>query len=323
MFKTGWAIAALMIAMLSCKNGEEEKEKEKEQTSSQSLSDFFKKGSLPYQLTDTGLSKASDTTSLPPAVVSPLAGDSTLKKYFGAARVKYTALHKLTSKEKDAYYFIKASASTKKAAILLVMDKDDAFGAAYPFLLPDADPSTTQSTTLDKNFTITKSISQRSADGLTAEGKDVVAYDAASKSFSLIMQDALNDVPAELVNPIDTFRRTHALAGDYYGSKKNLVAIRDGRYPNQLLVYIHTENEAGDCKGELKGEFLLTTAKTATYRLGGDPCVLGLAFSGNSVSIKEESGCGNHRGLDCPLNGTFTRKKPQPQKVPAKKTKRK
>ena len=114
----------------------------------------------------------------------------------------------------------------------------------------------------------------------------------------------------------------NTLVGDYRIDKKNLVSVRDGRYPNQLLVYIHTENKAGDCKGELRGEFVMTSSTTAVYRQGGDPCVLNLTFKGNSVSIEEEKGCGNYRGLDCPLTGTFTMRKPASAKSKSGKPKR-
>jgi hypothetical protein len=254
--------------------------------------------------------------------MAELIPDSITKQLFAkATKIKYTPLSKIEEKGKDFYYIVKAISSAKKAALLVVFDKSGILGATIPFLVPDSDPSTLQVSSIDKSYAITKSTTQRTDNAISGEGKEVLAYDAKEKKFSLVMTDLLNDNPAVLVNPIDTFRRTNKLAGDYWTGKKNLVAVRDGRHNNQILVYIHTENSEGDCKGELKGEFLLATSTSATYRLGGDPCVLGLTFSGNSVSIKEETGCGNHRGLDCPLGGTFTRKKAQIQKQTSKKTK--
>lgn len=315
---------ALGCSLLTACNDSGKESGKKGEGGAQTFGTAFNEGGLPYQLTDTGLLKNKDTVSLPPATVASLIADSIRSKYFGKnATIKYTALAKLTSKEKQVYYLIKVAAGTKKGVLLMVFDAQNNFGAAYPLLFPDADPTTSQISFIDKNFTITKSVTQRAGAEVTGEGKEVVAYDAASKTFSLIMTDLLNDTPAELINPIDTFPKKNKLAGDYYLNKKNIVAVRDGRYPNQVLVYIHTENEEGDCKGELKGEFLMTSPATAAYRLGGDPCVLGLSFAGNSVTIKEESGCGNHRGLDCPLSGTFTRKKQQQSKQTLKKGKSK
>ncbi|MDB5206235.1 MAG: hypothetical protein JWR72_1310 [Flavisolibacter sp.] len=314
----------LLCSLLSaCKNGDGGKD-QKTDSSSGSMASFFKAATPPYQFTDTGLLKNKDTVSLPSALILPFVADSIKNNYFGKkTTVKYTPLVKLKYKEAEAYYLVKAAGGSKKAVLLLVFDNQNNFAASYPFLLPDENPNTSQTTAIDKNFTITKSVTQRNGPDVSGEGKEVVAYDAVTKSFSLIMMDALNDSPSEAVNPIDTFPKTNKLAGDYYLNKKNFVAIRDGRYANQLLVYIHTENEEGDCKGQLKGDFLITSPASAAYRLGGDPCVLGLNFAGNSVTIKEESGCGNHRGLDCPLSGTFTRKKAAIPKQTSKKAKRK
>ena len=130
------------------------------------------------------------------------------------------------------------------------------------------------------------------------------------------MMDALNDNPSVLINPIDTFPKTNKLSGDYYFNKKSFVSVRDGRYNNQLLVYIHTENQTGDCIGQMKGEFLITSSTTAAYQQAGDPCVLNLSFKNNAVTINEVRGCGNYRGIDCDFSGTFTRKKVQPPKQP-------
>lgn len=316
-------VFAVLVGIAACKNNDKKEEPAADESNSQGLTGMFKEAKLPYQLTDTGLLKNSDTTSLPPATISPLIADSLKNNYFGkGARIRFTPLAKFAAKE-ETYYVIKASTASKKAAIVMVFDKDNNFGASYPLLLPDADPNTSQSSSIDKKFTLTKNIIQRNGPDITGEGKEVVAYDAAEKAFSLIMLDALNENLAEIISPIDTFPKTAKLAGDYYINKKNIVSIRDGRYPNQLLVYIHTENKGGDCKGELRGEFMMTSTTTAVYRQGGDPCVLNLSFKGNQVSINEEAGCGNYRGLDCPLDGTFTKKRLPSVKPASKKPKAK
>lgn len=325
MFRPVWMILCL-LCFAACKDDDKKKtaEKKEDTAAPQTLAAYFNEGKVPFGVSDTSLAKTTDTASLPAALVSPLIADSIKNHYFGKSTgIKYSPLARLQQKGKETYYVVKATASGKKAALLLVFDKQDAFGASYPLLLTDDDANTSQAGVIDKNFTITKTTTLRNGPEVTGEGKEVVAYDAGAKNFSLIMMDALNDNPAELRNPIDTFPKKHKLAGDYFLNKKNLISVRDGRYPNQLLVFIHTENETGDCIGQLKGEFILTTSTTAAYRQGGDPCVLNLTFNGNTVSMAEERGCGNYRGLDCPLSGTFTRKKPQSVKPASAKTKRK
>lgn len=318
---------ALLVCLLWACNAKDRKADAKPEKTTEAapvvFSGRFAATQPPYQLTDTALLNNKDTASLPASEVAPLVPDTLLQKLFGKTTgIRYTPLAKMGEKNKETYYLLKAGSGSKKAALLVVFEKAGNYGATLPFLVPDDNASTSQVSLIDKSYAITKSVTQRSESEVTGEGKEVLSYDAREKRFGLIMTDLLNDNPAVLVNPLDTFPKSNRLAGDYYLNKKNLVAVRDGRHPNQILVYIHTENSEGDCKGELKGEFLLTSTTTAVYRQGGDPCILGLSFAGNSVSIHEESGCGNYRGLDCPFGGKFTRKKEEKPKEPTKSTKR-
>jgi len=137
------------------------------------------------------------------------------------------------------------------------------------------------------------------------------------------MTDLLDESKRDLINPIDTMPKTRKFAGDYILGKRNLVSIRNGRTASQALAFIHIEKNEGGCIGELKGEILFTSSNTAIYRQGGDPCILQFTFSSNSVSLKEEEGCGNHRGLDCTLNGNYTKKKEAKSRSINKKTTKK
>jgi hypothetical protein len=325
MYRIGFVILGCLL--WAC-NGKDEKAGKKEEGQPEGgiqagFSGRFTAVKLPYQLSDTALLGNKDTATLDAGLLAGMVPDSTLKSIFGkTSGVKYSPLAKLEEKNREAYYVIRATAGGKKAALLMVFDKSGNYSTTARFLVPDDNASTSQMSSIDKSYSITKATTLRNGTDVVGEGKEVLSYDAKEKRFGLIMTDLLNDNPEVLVNPLDTFPKTNRLAGDYFLNKKNLVSVRDGRHPNQILVYIHTENSEGDCKGELKGEFLLTGSTTAVYRQGGDPCILGLAFAGNSVSIKEESGCGNYRGLDCPLSGTFTRKKEEKPKEAIKSSKR-
>jgi hypothetical protein len=315
------AMAFILLAgLISCKNNEENDDATGT-TGRKVFGVQVTETKLPYQLADTSLISNSDTTSIQQSATA-FVDDSITKNYFGKnAKIKYIPLARFNGNE-GTYFILKATSGAKKAAIVALFDGDNNFLAGYPFLFPDANPGTSQVSVIDKNLTISRNIVERNGAELVGEGKEVVAYDATEKKFSLIMQDPLNENLSEIISPIDTFPKTHRLAGDYRINKKNLVSIRDGRYPNQLLVYIHTENKEGDCTGEMRGEFLLTTSTTATYRQGGDPCVLNLSFKNNTVSIDEQTGCGNYRGLDCPFTGTFTKKTPPSAKPDLEKPRR-
>ncbi len=321
MIKPAWVLTSAVCLLTACASNDGTGKKEAGKESMDFFASAFTIATLPYQLSDTALLHTTSVKAIPVAGVLP---DSLihLSKDKSQTR-KFYPLAKASQKEKETYYVVKIVSNGKPSALLLVFNNKAEFLASYPFLLPDNDPATIQISSLDKNFTVTKAVTLRNGTDVVGEGKEVVSYDAAAKNFSLILSDALNDKPAELVNPIDTFSRKNALAGDYYLNKKNLVSVRDGRTPGQVLVFIHTENESGDCSGHLKGEFIVTSSTSAAYRQGGDPCVLNLLFKANTVTMSEEKGCGNYRDLDCPLAGTFTRKKVQSVKPASAKTKTK
>lgn len=214
---------------------------------------------------------------------------------------------------------IKASAAGRQAALLLAHDKEGRFAAAFPFLVPDSDPTTAQTSVVDKALTISRNVVKKQNDDVSLEGKEAFIFSADAKQFMLIQTEALDNSKMELINPIDTLKKTSKFAGDYVKGKRNIVSIRDGRTANQLTAFVHLENSEG-CSGEVKGDLLITSATTAIFRQGGDPCVLQFQFSGNTVSLKEEQGCGNHRGLDCAFEGAYTKKKdPKPQRKGSRK----
>jgi hypothetical protein len=208
--------------------------------------------------------------------------------------------------------------------LIIAFDKQRRFVAGMTALLPDASASTLQSVTMDRKYSITKTMLRRNTDGSINEGKDVYMLNAAAKNFMLIMTDALEDKPTELINPIDTLPRKNKFSADYGSGKMNLVSIRDGRKNDRISFFIHFEKNNGECTGELKGEAMFRSGNTAEYRENGDPCLLIFNLSLGSVSLKEEGGCGSRRGLKCLFDGSFQRKKdtrPKPvvKKAQAKK----
>lgn len=316
MFRAGFVfICIIFLGCHSKKTGNDDKEFSYEQ-----FSDQFSKASLPYQLSDTALLHNKDTASIHYTDFSSFIPDSLKKKVFGkSGRVKYFPLRKIDFKD-GSFYIVKGTANNKKATFLLSFDKKQELGAVMPYLIPDDDPTTSQNTIIDKSFSISANISQKKPNEALAEGKNVYEYDAKTKKFILIMTDPLNDLNQEIVNPIDTLSRKQKHTGDYAIDKKNFISVRDGRYPNQLMFFIHMESGDNDCTGEFKGEMLVTSSTTAIYRQGGDPCVMSFSFSPNSVTIKEDEGCGSHRGLNCSFNGRFSLKKEQKSKKIRKKT---
>jgi hypothetical protein len=317
-------IFVLAAFLFACKD-KKIKKSENQATSSGSVvehKDFtnaFTTNPLPYQLADTALLQDKDTSTINGMPFSDWIPDSTKNKIFGkSAKVKYMPLAKFENPKTGAFYIIKAESNRNKAAFLLSFDKKQQFGAIFPFLIPDNDKSTTQISSIDKAFSISRSVLRKQPDNVVAEGKDVYVYNSDNKQFNLIMTDVLDDQNAELINPIDTLSKKHKLTGDYIKDKKNIVSVRDGRKPNLLTVFVHIDNGNNDCSGELKGDAEITSPTTLIYRQAGDPCVLQFSFASSGVALKEMEGCGSHRGLECAFEGLFPRKKEPKQKIPKK-----
>lgn len=270
------------------------------------FSELFPSEQTSYQLTDANLLSNKDTTSIRSAEFAAFISDSVKRKLFGkTGKVKYIALARVKAPKNTSYYIVKAISGTKRAALLLPFTNDQ-FDAVFPFLIPDDDATTTQTSTIDKSNAIIKGISQKKSGGEVAEGREVYQYVPEAKQFTLLLTNPLNNT-AELINPIDTLPKKHKFSGDYLKDKKNFVSVRDGRSSNELLLFIHIED--GDCSGEIKATILLTSSTSGVYRQSGDPCELNFQFKGNSVVVTEGSGCGSRRGLDCSFNGTYTKKK--------------
>lgn len=310
------AIAAFLI-FSACKNNDPGESAEEGTFNYVRFSDRFPESKLPFTIADTSVLNNKDTVGIR-GQFTGFVPDTLTKRVFGNSNVTYTPVARLVKEDAETFYILIAGGGGRKAALLMVFDKDNNYAATFPFLVPDADAATTQSSTIDKSFSIIRGVSRKMNDDVNKEGRDVYAYNADSKSFTLVMTDILDDRNLEVINPIDTFARKHALSGDYTRDKRNLVSIRDGSTDAFVNFFIHMED--GDCSGELKGSAIFTSSRTAAYRQGGDPCVLEFNFEGSTVTLKEIEGCGARRGLNCSFNGTFTKKKPaKPSAVKPKK----
>ncbi len=271
---------------------------------------FFEQVKLPYQFADTSLQKKEkDSLLISYKVFTLFVPDSILTKVYGkGVKPKIYSLGKAEVPDAESYLFIKTVTNDKRAVFILSFDKKNKFIAGMPVLRPDQNAATAQSVTMDKRFTITKTVQRKNRDGNLSEGKDVYVLNTEAKNFMLIMTDALDEKVTELINPIDTLPRKHKLSADYGTGKMNLVSIRDGRKADRLTFFVHFEKDNGECTGELKGEAMFKSANTAEYREGGDPCVLTFIFSSSSVTLKEQN-CGSRRGLKCSFDGSFGRRK--------------
>ena len=288
--------------------------------------EFFPEVNTPFIIADSFLArKEKDSLAINTKVIKQFIPDSIISPVFGLnSKLKTHPLGRVESPEGETYLFAKMNAAPKKAIMVLVFDKKENFVTAMPVLRSDLGATTRWTTIMEKNYTLTKTIYKKNPDGSVREGKDIYAYSDEARNFMLIMTDAVGDNVTELVNPIDTFPRTHKFSADYTSAKTNLVSIRDGRKNDRLNFFIHFEKNNGTCTGELKGEALIRTSNMAEYRMAGDPCVLQFKFSSSGVTLTEIEGCGSRRGLRCTFDGNYPKKKvPKPKTTKSKSSKKK
>jgi hypothetical protein len=285
-----------------------------------SFASQFPEASLPYQVTDTALVQGRDTGTLRQPGFQKFLPDSLKGALLGSGKVLYNPLARINAGKNGSYFVVRATSGEHRAALLYIFDEKEQYRTVFPLLTPDNDPASSQLSLLDKSGAITRSIFKKLPKDVIAEGKEVFLYVPESNSFTLIMTDPLED-RQEVLNPIDTLARTQALAGDYVKNERNFVSVRDARSPREINFFIHFEKDGEEekCSGELKGTALLTSSRTAVYRQGGDPCVLELNFTPNSVTLRETEGCGSHRGVKCVFEGSFPRKKVLSPKTGGKK----
>jgi hypothetical protein len=253
--------------------------------------------------------KTGDSLLIAHKLLGQFIPDTAFNRLFGKAdKPKIYPLSRVSGSGDGTYLFVKDLSADRKSIILLCFDKKNKFITGMPVLVPDANPATQQLFSIDKHLTISKNITRKNGDGTINDGKDVYVLNEPSRSFMLIMTDALDAQKVEVINPIESLARKNKYSGDYVRDKWNLVSIRDDKKPGRLNFFVHFEKK-NNCTGELRGEASFTSGNVAVHRSGGDFCVLQLRFTSSSVTIAEMEGCGSHRGIECVFEGTFPKKK--------------
>ncbi|MFT4023218.1 MAG: hypothetical protein QM664_05470 [Flavihumibacter sp.] len=275
--------------------------------------DFFPELTLPVQLVDSSLTrKPDDSLRIGNKIFSQFVPDSvTSLLAVKGARAQLFPIGKVTVAGGETYLFVRSFAGAKKAAAALVFDKDS-FVTSLPLLGLTAGlrANDLSSAVMDNRYTLTSTRQQVAATGQVTYNKEVYVYNTEGL-FTLILKESnagSGGASAALLNPVDTLKASHKLAGDYLQDKKNLVSIRDGSKPGRLLFFIHFEKDGGNCKGELKGEMALTGAHSAKFTENNGTCAIEFSFSGNTVRLKEMEGCGSYRDIKCFFEGSYTKK---------------
>ena len=271
----------------------------------------FPELSLPFALTQTALEKSpGDSLLINRKLMARFVPDSIFKNGFRKSeKIKFHALGRVSVKKAETYLFVRASASSRTQAYLLVFDADNQFKVAMPVIRGN-DRRRTDEFIMDRRYGLSVIHTRKGREGQFLFIKEVYVYNNAGV-FTLVMTESNEEVePEEIYDPLDTLPAKHPLSGNYVVSSNDFVTVRDGKSPNRLQFFIHMEKEGRDCKGELRGEIDIVKPGIAHYNKADDHCALEFSFRGNNLYLRELEACGNHRGVRCVFSGTYKRKKP-------------
>src|SRR5690242_16392866 len=123
---------------------------------------FFKPLPLPYQIADSSLlknRKENDSMLISQQVFTQFIPDSILTSVYGkGAKLKIYAIGKIALPGAETYLFVKSVAGNKKAVHLFGFDKKQNYAGSLLALKPDQDAATNQMVTMDRRFSITKTL---------------------------------------------------------------------------------------------------------------------------------------------------------------------
>lgn len=283
--------------------------------------------SLKYQLSDSLLAK-SNTGEKPLAVNGKeYFPDSLVTAFFGkGVKPKFYPIGKAMNGGKEVYLIMHGTDGERHAAFLLCYDDRLVYKDGLLLCATDNDPKAYSSASIDKSFSIvTRKETYQGSEGMKVTERALMMGNDG-KFIDILSNDP--EQKQEMVNPLDTMAAKGKFAGDYVSGEHNFISIRDGRDSSEILFFYHFEKGEG-CNKEIKDYAKINSKNTAVFRKDGDPCVFTFTFGAAQVILKEDQGCGNYRGMDCTLNGTFIKKKKpvaadtlkKKNIVPVKKTK--
>ena len=267
-----------------------------------------------YNTSDTNFVKKADTLKIGVKALLQFIPDSAVQQMVTNEKKETIYPVGVIEKETEKYFLILVKG--KKTAKLFVYVTDQKLNyLGFKELLSNENKDVyARSVSINKEPTFVISKETYSKDKELKFSRSGWIFNAGA-GFMIVVNDS-NETPQnnEIINPLDTLPSMAKLSGDYKRNEKNFISIRDGKDTKTYLFFIHFEKNNNDCIGELKGILKLSSPTTGQFTQNGDPCIIDFSFSGNTVNVKEQGTCGNHRGIKCFFDDSFTRKKPSKSK---------
>jgi hypothetical protein len=307
-------LALLLIPIIYSCAGSKDKSAKGDVVVNETVSDNdftnqFENLGLKFMLSDTALDRMAKEAKPLAVAGKDFFPDSLVRGYFGAgAKPKYYAVGKVQNGDSEMYVIMRAVTPEKRAAFLLCYDDQLRYKDGVLFCQTDSDPKTNFWGVIDKDYNIKVVREERNGpDDVVITDQNMV-YNASSGKLMM----AVNNNPEQdlaIINPIDTLPQTRKYAGDYGIDKSNYISVRDGKDSSEFLFFYVFKKGGDGCEGEIKGKGTYGSGNMAQFRQDGDPCVINFTFTNSQVTVKEDHGCGNYRGLDCKFDGVYPKKK--------------
>ncbi|MEO8711455.1 MAG: hypothetical protein ABI405_04990 [Parafilimonas sp.] len=303
-------LVMVILSVASCKNSKTDLSGT-EKISAEDFIKAFPEIDLPVSIADTGLKNFGDTVVISKTVFAEFIPDTAFAKFLGKANAAVIIHPAGIIHKKEMYYLLaKFSSSRKIQLAVFLLDEKHKFLASLPLLNNSDNDKYDHSVSITEEPAFIRKRAKFTADNKSLYSRNGFAYSASLNSFAEVLHDSNEDTARnnEIINPIDTLPATNKYSADYGTDKKNFISVRDGKNAVTYSFFIHFDKNNGDCVGELKGMMTLTDEKNAVFTESGDPCVIDFKFAKNTIQIKEQNNCGNHRGITCPFDFTFKKK---------------
>ena len=305
-FKRIITTACFSFILFGCGNSTHERNGEL------SIKDFLNSHTdlqLPAKTADSTLANFGDTTTVDLSTFSHFIPDSLITTAASSSNKKYVIRTSGIIHTKTTDYLLTKITSGKIIKLMVsVFDDKHQYKTSLELLNNQHINKYTYSLSITNEPTFIVRKEKLDANKDVLYSRTGYAYNDAAGVFAIVMNDSNEDTAqADIINPIDTLAQLNKFSGNYTIDKKDFISIRDGKNVNNYKFFIHFEKN--DCIGELKGEMDLNSETNAVYQENGNPCMINFKFSKNSVTVKENGNCGNYRGITCPFDFTFKKKK--------------